>query len=64
MFGKESKKKELIGKLGQIYTQIQREYGISAGDFPNLQKMQQQLEVSMWDAAYLLIHLPLPLIVN
>lgn len=47
MFGKDSKKKELINKLGHIYQQIQREYNISAGDFPSLQKMQQQLEVRL-----------------
>lgn len=46
MFGKDSKKKELISKLGQVYQQIQREYNISAGDFPSLQKMQEQLDVS------------------
>jgi len=46
MFGKDSKKKELIAKLGTIYQTIQREHNISAGDFPNLEKMQLQLEVS------------------
>nr|XP_033808879.1 EH domain-containing protein 4 [Geotrypetes seraphini] len=45
MFGKESKKKELINKLPEIYTQIQREYHISPGDFPQIKKMQEQLEV-------------------
>lgn len=40
VFGKESKKKELIKNLGTIYEQIQREYQISPGDFPDLKKMQ------------------------
>ncbi|KAI4483702.1 hypothetical protein M0804_007962 [Polistes exclamans] len=43
MFGKDSKKKELIKNLGQIYDQIQREHQISPGDFPNLKKMQESL---------------------
>lgn len=44
MFGKDSKKKELIGKLGETYNQIQREHQISPGDFPNLQRMQELLQ--------------------
>ncbi|XP_046453281.1 EH domain-containing protein 3-like [Daphnia pulex] len=43
MFGKDAKKKELIKNLGQIYDQIQREYQISPGDFPDIKKMQEQL---------------------
>lgn len=43
MFGKDTKKKELISKLGDIYTAIQREHQISPGDFPNLKRMQEQL---------------------
>lgn len=43
MFGKDSKKKELIKNLGQIYDQIQREQQISPGDFPDLKKMQECL---------------------
>nr|XP_006632232.1 PREDICTED: EH domain-containing protein 4 [Lepisosteus oculatus] len=44
LFGKENKKKELISKLPEIYVQLQREYHISPGDFPNVIKMQEQLE--------------------
>ena len=44
MFGKESKKKELIQNLGSIYEQLQREHQISPGDFPNLERMQEQLQ--------------------
>ena len=44
MFGKESKKKELINNLPAIYEQIQREHQISPGDFPNLKRMQEQLQ--------------------
>jgi len=43
MFGKDSKKKELIKNLGQIYDQLQREHQISPGDFPDIKRMQEQL---------------------
>ncbi|KAJ1531808.1 hypothetical protein ONE63_000462 [Megalurothrips usitatus] len=43
MFGKDSKKKELIKNLSTVYEQIQREYQISPGDFPDIKKMQEQL---------------------
>ena len=42
VFGKESKKKELVNNLGEIYQKIEREHQISPGDFPNLRKMQVQ----------------------
>ncbi|XP_013406319.1 EH domain-containing protein 1-like [Lingula anatina] len=44
MFGKDSKKKELIKNLDQIYNGIQREYQISPGDFPDINRMREQLE--------------------
>lgn len=44
MFGKESKKKDLIKNLGQIYEKIQREQQISPGDFPDIKKMQELLQ--------------------
>lgn len=40
VFGKDSKKKELIASLGDIYHKIEKEHQISPGDFPNLAKMQ------------------------
>ena len=40
MFGKENKKRELISRLPEIYIQLQREYHISAGDFPKVKAMQ------------------------
>lgn len=40
VFGKESKKKELVNNLGEIYQKIEREHQISSGDFPSLRKMQ------------------------
>lgn len=43
LFGKDSKKKELIKNLGTTYDNLQREYQISPGDFPDLKKMQQNL---------------------
>ncbi|CAB1424180.1 unnamed protein product [Pleuronectes platessa] len=44
VFGKENKKKELIGSLADIYKRIEREHQISPGDFPNLKKMQDLLQ--------------------
>nr|XP_034953288.1 EH domain-containing protein 4 [Zootoca vivipara] len=44
VFGKENKKKELIDKLPEIYMQLQQQYQISPGDFPEVKKMQEQLE--------------------
>uniref|UniRef100_A0A672PN49 EH domain-containing protein 3-like n=1 Tax=Sinocyclocheilus grahami TaxID=75366 RepID=A0A672PN49_SINGR len=44
VFGKENKKKELVNSLGEIYSRIEREHQISPGDFPNLKKMQEQLQ--------------------
>ena len=44
MFGKDSKKKELINNLGEIYHKIEKEHQISPGDFPNLAKMQVRLK--------------------
>ncbi|XP_068212204.1 EH domain-containing protein 3 isoform X2 [Palaemon carinicauda] len=44
VFGKEGKKKELIKNLGQIYEKIQREHQISPGDFPEIKRMQEQLQ--------------------
>lgn len=44
MFGKEAKKKELINNLDQIYGQIQREHQISPGDFPDINRMKEQLQ--------------------
>ncbi|KAL5285571.1 EHD4 family protein [Megaselia abdita] len=44
VFGKDSKKKDLIKNLGQIYDRIQREHQISPGDFPDIKKMQDVLQ--------------------
>ncbi|XP_062379281.1 EH domain-containing protein 4 [Sardina pilchardus] len=44
LFGKEKKKEELIARLPEIYLILQREYHISPGDFPNVNKMQEQLQ--------------------
>jgi EH domain-containing protein 1 len=44
MFGKDSKKKELIKNLDKIYEKIQRQHNISPGDFPNIAKMREVLE--------------------
>ncbi|ELT99462.1 hypothetical protein CAPTEDRAFT_108382 [Capitella teleta] len=44
MFGKDAKKKELINNLGDTFALIQREHQISPGDFPNLERMKEQLQ--------------------
>merc|ERR1719498_1623163 len=44
VFGKDSKKKELIANLGEIYSKIEKEHQISPGDFPKLDKMKELLE--------------------
>ncbi|XP_055384717.1 EH domain-containing protein 3 isoform X1 [Condylostylus longicornis] len=44
VFGKDSKKKDLIKNLGQIYDRIQKEHQISPGDFPDIKKMQEVLQ--------------------
>lgn len=43
VFGKDSKKKELIKNLGNIYEKLQTEHQISPGDFPDIKKMQENL---------------------
>lgn len=43
MFGKDSKKKELIKNLSAIYESVQREHQISPGDFPDIARMQERL---------------------
>lgn len=43
MFGKDSKKKDLIKNLGNIYRDIEREHQISPGDFPDIKEMQEKL---------------------
>lgn len=43
VFGKDSKKKELIKKLGNIYADIQKEHQIPPGDFPDMKHMQEKL---------------------
>ncbi|KAJ3613895.1 hypothetical protein NHX12_020138 [Muraenolepis orangiensis] len=44
LFGREKKKEELIMRLPEIYTLLQREHHISPGDFPDVTKMQDQLQ--------------------
>lgn len=43
VFGKEGKKKDLIKRLDEIYQDIEREYQIPRGDFPDLKEMQAKL---------------------
>jgi hypothetical protein len=44
VFGKDSKKKELIKNLDKIFDKIHKTHNISPGDFPNIQKMRESLE--------------------
>ncbi|XP_054652423.1 EH domain-containing protein 4 [Dunckerocampus dactyliophorus] len=44
LFGREKKKEELIMRLPEIYSILQREHHISPGDFPNVSKMQDMLQ--------------------
>lgn len=44
LFGKDTKKKELIASLGDVFAQLQRQHQISPGDFPNVKHMQEQLQ--------------------
>ncbi|XP_022088675.1 EH domain-containing protein 1-like [Acanthaster planci] len=43
MFGKESKKQQLINNLADVYKEIERSYNISAGDFPPMKRMKEVL---------------------
>lgn len=43
MFGKESKKKELVKKLSNVYVELEKEHQIPLGDFPDIQLMQEKL---------------------
>uniref|UniRef100_A0A8C9YX17 EH-domain containing 4 n=1 Tax=Sander lucioperca TaxID=283035 RepID=A0A8C9YX17_SANLU len=46
LFGREKKKEELIMRLPEIYTILQREHHISPGDFPNVTKMQELQQIA------------------
>ena len=43
MFGKEDKQAELIDNLADEFNKVRLTFNIPAGDFPNLQKMQEKL---------------------
>lgn len=43
MFGKDSKKKDLIKHLSNIYAEIERDHHIPIGDFPDIREMQEKL---------------------
>ena len=45
VFGKDSKKREIIKNLDRIYEKIQHVHNISPGDFPNINKMREVLEL-------------------
>jgi EH domain-containing protein 1 len=41
VFGKDSKKKDLIKNIGTVYDRLQREHQISPGDFPGKKIIKQ-----------------------
>ncbi|XP_038072497.1 EH domain-containing protein 1-like [Patiria miniata] len=43
MFGKESKKQQLINNLADVYKEIERTHAISSGDFPTMKRMKEVL---------------------
>ncbi|KAG8199414.1 hypothetical protein JTE90_000282 [Oedothorax gibbosus] len=43
VFGKDSKKKELVKKLSTVYAEIEKEHGVPLGDFPDVKMMQEKL---------------------
>lgn len=43
MFGKDSKKKELIKHLSNIYNEVERDHQVPIGDFPDMREMQEKL---------------------
>lgn len=43
VFGKDHKKKDLIKKLANVYTEIEKEHQIPLGDFPDIKLMQDKL---------------------
>lgn len=43
VFGKESKKKDLIKNLNKIFEKIKKDWAISSGDLPDINKMQPAL---------------------
>ncbi|KAI3388180.1 hypothetical protein SNEBB_009902 [Seison nebaliae] len=43
VFGKETKKRELIANLDKIYRHIEQEHQISPGDFPEIERMREYL---------------------
>lgn len=49
MFGKNSKRNELIGKLPELFQKIRKTYNLSMGDFPDVYKMQEQLKDANFD---------------
>lgn len=44
IFGRKDRQRQLIKNLGDIFARIQNDHQISAGDFPNLRRMQDQLK--------------------
>jgi Domain of unknown function (DUF5600) len=52
MFGKDSKKKELIKNLNAVYEQLEKQHGISRGDFPDIKKLQVITTSLKWRVLY------------
>lgn len=43
MFGKDSKKKDMIKNLDKVFLKLQKDHNMSPGDFPEVAKMQENL---------------------
>ncbi|KAI5701113.1 hypothetical protein M8J76_005532 [Diaphorina citri] len=50
MFGKQSKQDELIANLPNLFEHIRKTHSVSAGDFPDVKKMQDQLKNYNFDS--------------
>ncbi len=46
--GKDRKRRELIERLDSIFSQIQDEYDVSPGDFPDVRAMRDKLANAEW----------------
>eukprot|EP00004_Rigifila_ramosa_P011491 TRINITY_DN2462_c0_g1_i1.p1 TRINITY_DN2462_c0_g1~~TRINITY_DN2462_c0_g1_i1.p1 ORF type:complete len:498 (+),score=100.06 TRINITY_DN2462_c0_g1_i1:154-1647(+) len=46
MFGKDSKQKELIDKLDDVYRKVQHQYQLPMGDFPDIDQFRERLRLN------------------
>ena len=46
LFGKDAKKEEIIANLGVVFKTVAQQYSLPPGDFPNLKKFREHLQLS------------------